>query len=110
MTKADLHYEGSISVDKNLMYAADLHDHEMVHIWNITNGNRFETYVIPAPAGSGQVQINGAAAHMAKKGNLVIIASFAAMDEKKLKKHQPRIIFVNQKNRVVKITRRSGLL
>lgn len=108
VTQADLHYEGSITLDQNLMTAASLHEHEFVHIWNITNGNRFETYVIPGPKGSGTVQINGAAAHLVKKNDLVIIASFVGLDEKKLKKHRPKVIFVDRHNRIVKQTNKSG--
>ncbi|MDO8461362.1 MAG: aspartate 1-decarboxylase [Deltaproteobacteria bacterium] len=108
VTQADLHYEGSITLDQNLMKAAALHEHEFVHIWDITNGNRFETYVIPGTKGSGTVQINGAAAHLVKKNDLVIIASFVSVDEKKLKKHQPKIVFVNHQNKIVKETRKSG--
>lgn len=108
VTEAELHYEGSCSIDTDLMKAADLVAHEHVHIWNVSNGNRFETYVIPAPKGSGMIQINGAAAHQAKKGDLVIITSFAHYDAKGMKKHKPKIVFVDGKNRIKKIARKSG--
>ncbi len=108
VTKADLHYEGSISIDAALMRAADLVTHEHVHVWNVTNGRRFETYVIPAPRGSGQIQINGAAAHHARKGDLVIIASFAHLSNTKAIRHRPRVVFVDTKNRIVRIARQSG--
>ena len=108
MTEAELHYEGSCSIDTDLMKSSGLVAHEHIHIWNVTNGNRFETYVIPAPKGSGMVKINGAAAHQAKKGDLIIITSFAHYDEKAMKKHQPKVVFVDGKNRVKKIARKSG--
>lgn len=108
VTEADLHYEGSCSIDLNLMKAAGLVAHEHVHVWDITNGNRFETYVIPAPRGSGMIKINGAAAHQAKKGDLVIITSFAHYEAKGAKKHKPKIVFVNDKNRIRKVARKSG--
>ena len=108
VTSADRHYEGSISIDTNLMKAADLAHHQHVHVWNVTNGSRFETYVIPAPKGSGVIQINGAAAHHAKKGNLVIISSFAHIPQQQARKHKPLIIFVDEKNRIKEISRKSG--
>jgi aspartate 1-decarboxylase len=102
VTDADLHYEGSISIDENLMKKADIIANEHVHIWDVTNGNRFETYALTAPKGSGTICINGAAAHLAKKGDTVIITSFAVFDSKKLKKHKPKIVLVDSKNRAVK--------
>jgi len=102
VTDADLHYEGSISIDEDLLKASDIIPNEHVHIWDVTNGNRFETYALKAKKGSGTVCINGAAAHLAKKGDMIIITSFATLDEKKLKKHEPRVVFVDQKNRIVK--------
>ncbi len=108
MTQADLHYEGSCSIDADLMKTSHLVAHEHVHIWNVSNGNRFETYVIPAPKGSGMIKINGAAAHQAKKGDLVIITSFAHYNTAEVKKHRPRIVFVDVTNRVKKIASKSG--
>jgi aspartate 1-decarboxylase len=108
VTEAELHYEGSCSIDEELMRAADLVPHEHVHIWNVTNGNRFETYVIPAPKGSGTIKINGAAAHQAKKDDLIIITSFAHYDAKGAKKHKPKIVFVDERNRIKKIANKSG--
>jgi aspartate 1-decarboxylase len=108
VTRADKHYEGSCSVDTQLMKAADLVAHEHVHIWNVTSGTRFETYVIPAPKGSGTIQINGAAAHLAKKGDLIIISSFAHLPRKKALTHKPKIVFVDKNNRIKKISRKSG--
>ena len=108
VTRADRSYEGSVSIDGNLMEAADLVTHEHVHVWDVTNGKRFETYVIPAPKGSGTIQINGAAAHHAKKGDDVIIASFAHFPKATALRHQPKIVFVNRRNRIVRIARKSG--
>ncbi len=102
VTDADLHYEGSISIDENLLKAADILPHEHVHIWDVTNGNRFETYALAAPKGSRTICINGAAAHLAKKGDIVIITSFAVLDEKKIKNHEPKVILVDKENKIAK--------
>lgn len=108
VTRADRDYEGSVSIDQDLMKAADLVPHEHVHVWNIANGKRFETYVIPAPKGSGTVQINGAAAHHAKKGDPVIVASFGHLNAARAACHRPKIVFVDSRNRVKRIARMSG--
>jgi aspartate 1-decarboxylase len=81
VTQADLHYEGSVTIDQNLLNAADILPYEMVSIWNITNGNRFDTYALAGEPGSGVVCVNGAAARMVSPGDLIIIATFVAMDE-----------------------------
>ncbi|OGP13347.1 MAG: aspartate 1-decarboxylase [Deltaproteobacteria bacterium RIFCSPLOWO2_02_FULL_50_16] len=109
VTQADLDYEGSISIDEDLMKAANLITHEHVHVWNITQGTRFETYVIPAPAGSGMIQINGAAAHLAKKADKVIITSFTTLPARKIKRHKPKIVFVNDANKITRIANTSGM-
>ena len=108
VTQADLDYEGSISIDAGLMKAGNLVTHEHVHVWNITQGTRFETYVIPGPLGSGMIQINGAAAHLAKKGDKVIITSFTNLSARKIKRHKPKIVFVDDHNRITRITNQSG--
>jgi aspartate 1-decarboxylase len=100
VTDADLHYQGSVKVDPLLMTAADLVPHERVEIYNVTNGERFATYVIEGAIGSGEIVINGAAAHKAQKGHLVILASYATYDEAEARTHQPRAVFVDEKNRV----------
>lgn len=102
VTDADLHYEGSISIDENLLKAADLIPNEHVHIWDVTNGHRFETYALAAKKGSGAICINGAAAHLAKKGDIIIITSFATLEEKKIKNHKPKVVLVDSKNHIVK--------
>jgi len=89
VTDAVLHYEGSVTIDKTLMDAAGLVEYEMVHIWNVDNGNRFTTYAIEGEEDSGVICLNGAAARQVSKGDLVIIAAFSAYDEKELKHFQP---------------------
>ena len=101
VTDADLHYEGSVSIDSHLLEAADIVPHEHVHVWDVTNGNRFETYALAAPRGSGTVCINGAAAHLAKKGDIVIITSFCTLPEEKVKSYQPSVVLVDAHNQIV---------
>jgi aspartate 1-decarboxylase len=101
VTDADLHYQGSVKVDPLLMAAADLLPHERVEIYNVTNGERFATYVIAGTPGRGEVVINGAAAHKAKRGDLVILATYAAYGEAEARRHQPRVVFVDESNRAV---------
>lgn len=98
VTRADLHYAGSITIDRRLMEAADLIEHEQVDIYNITNGARLTTYVIPGLPHSGEVGINGAAAHLVQPGHLVIIASYAQYAPHEYRDHQPRIVHVDAKN------------
>ena len=100
VTRADLDYEGSISIDRDLMDAADLLAHERVEIYDITNGTRLSTYVIPGERGSGEIGINGAAAHLVKPHDLVIVASYVQLDEEEVGTHQPRICFVDGANRL----------
>ncbi len=101
VTDADLHYEGSISIDSRLLALAGFLPHQLVQIYNITNGNRFETYVIEAAAGSGVITINGAAAHLAGRGDLVIIAGYAAMTRVQARGWRPNIVAVDACNRPV---------
>lgn len=101
VTAADLHYHGSITVDRRLMDLADLLPHQQVHVYNITNGARFETYVIEGAMDSGCIQINGAAAHLAGTGDLVIIAAYADMSRDEAAAWQPTIVFVDGQNRPV---------
>jgi aspartate 1-decarboxylase len=101
ITEANLHYQGSITIDADLMEAADLIEFEQVDVWNITNGNRFSTYTIAGERGSGTVCINGAAAHKAKEGEMVIIASFGWMSEDEASRHQPKVVLVDEANRIV---------
>ncbi|HUE64638.1 MAG TPA: aspartate 1-decarboxylase [Rhizomicrobium sp.] len=101
VTQCDLHYEGSISVDSALMERAGIHAHEQVDVLNINNGQRFTTYAIPAPAGSGTIGINGAAARLAQKGDLVIIVAYARMEEGEARSFQPRVVMVDAANRAL---------
>ena len=101
VTQADLHYVGSISIDRDLMDAADLLEGEQVAIVDVTNGARLETYVIPAPRGSGTIGINGAAAHLVSKGNLVIIISYGLFDDAEARTLKPSVVHVDADNRIV---------
>ncbi len=103
VTGADLHYEGSVTIDADLLERADIIPYERVDIWNVTNGERFQTYALAGQRGSGVVCINGAAAHKARKGDLVIIASFSAMTEAAARAWTPRCVFVDARNRPVEL-------
>ncbi len=100
LTGADPDYEGSIGIDSNLLSAAGILEYEMVHVWNVTNGERLETYAIRAPAGSGEVALNGAAALRGKPGDIIIVATFAPMDEASARRCKPVIIHVDEHNRL----------
>ena len=99
VTQCDLNYEGSISVDAALLERSGILPHEQVDVLNINNGERFTTYAIPAPAGSGTIGINGAAARLAQKGDLVIIVAYARMEEAEAKSFTPRVLLVDASNR-----------
>jgi aspartate 1-decarboxylase len=99
VTQTDKDYEGSITIDANLLEAADILPYEQVHVWDITRGTRILTYALPGEPGSGEVCVNGAGAHLVDPGDLVIIATFTELDDAAAKKHQPRIIQVNEKNK-----------
>lgn len=103
VTDANVEYEGSITVDRDLMDAADFHHYEQVHIFNVTNGNRFVTYVIEGERGSNDICVNGAAAHLAKKGDCLIVASFASYSESECKAHVPKLVYVDGENRITRI-------
>jgi len=100
VTGCDLDYVGSLTLDKTLMEKADLVPNEQVDIYNLNNGNRFTTYVIEGPAGSGQVVVNGAAAHLADVGHLVIIASYGHYHQEEVSSHQPKVVIVDQNNHI----------
>jgi len=100
VTDANIDYEGSITVDEDLMDVARLLQYEQVHIYNLTNGNRFETYVIKGERGSGEVCINGAAALLASPGDKVIIASYVILEEEEARGHQPILVYVDEGNRI----------
>ena len=103
VTQADLHYVGSCTVDQDLMDAADLLSGEQISIVDITNGARLETYAIPGQKGSGVIGINGAAAHLVHPGDLVILISYAQLDDAEARTFQPRVVHVNRDNRVIEL-------
>jgi aspartate 1-decarboxylase len=100
VTQSDLHYEGSIGIDADLLDAAGILPFEAVHVWNVNNAQRFETYAIPMPRGSRQVQVNGAAARLAHAGDLVIVATFCWIDSQQAPSHQPSVLLLGEGNAV----------
>jgi len=101
VTGADVHYEGSVTVDVDLLEQADILPHEQVDVWNVTTGARFQTYTMAGARGSGTVCVNGAAAHRAAEGDLIIIAAFTTMSDAEAKVWQPRAVFVDASNRII---------
>jgi len=100
VVEANLEYKGSITIDRDLMEAADLLEHERVDIYDITSGSRLHTYVIPGERGSGMIGINGAAAHLVKPGDRIIIASYVQMEDTEARTWQPRVCFVDSQNQL----------
>ena len=100
VTQADIDYEGSVTIDRDLLDATDLLPNEAVCIWDVTNGNRLETYAVEGERGSGVICVNGAAAHLIRPGDLVIIAAYCWLDEKEARTHQPKVVFVDEHNRI----------
>jgi aspartate 1-decarboxylase len=103
ITGSDLHYVGSITIDRDLLEAADMREHELVHVLDIDNGARFETYTIAAERGSGEMRINGAAARLVHTGDTIIVVSYAGYDEAELERYEPRVVHVNADNRIVSV-------
>ena len=103
VTEACLEYMGSLTVDRDLMDAADLHPYERVEVYNITSGHRFATYVIEGPRGGGDICVNGAAAHCARRGDQVIIAAYAELHENEIPAFTPLLVFVDDDNRPVSL-------
>ncbi|WP_419884758.1 aspartate 1-decarboxylase [Paenibacillus sp. B-A-8] len=103
VTEANLNYVGSITIDENLMEAADILENEKVQIVDNNNGSRLETYVIPGPRGSGVICLNGAAARLVQPGDTVIIISYAMLSSEELESHKPAVVFVDENNRPVKL-------
>jgi aspartate 1-decarboxylase len=99
VTGCELDYVGSVTVDRDLLESADILVNELVHVWNITNGSRFVTYAIEGERGGGEIRINGAAAHLANEGDLVIIATYADYDERDLETYAPVVVHVDAHNR-----------
>ena len=108
VTDANLHYEGSITIDQDLMEAARILPYSQVQIYNITNGNRFETYAITGDRGSGEMVINGAAAHKASTGDLIIVACYVHLDAQQAVKHKPSLVYVDADNAIVDVKEGSG--
>jgi aspartate 1-decarboxylase len=102
LTGADLHYEGSLTLDLALMEAADILPFEKVQVVNVNNGSRLETYVIEGERNSGTIQLNGAAARLGAAGDHVIVISYADYEESELENFEPKLVFVDEKNRVVR--------
>ncbi len=103
ITDSDLHYVGSITVDADLLDAADMREYEMVHVLDIDNGARFETYTIAGERGSGTVKVNGAAARLVHEGDTVIVVSYAAYDREELAAYEPTVVHVNRDNAIVRV-------
>ncbi len=100
VTEANIDYEGSCTIDQDLMDAADMLPYEQLEIWDVDNGARLSTYILPGPRGSGTICINGAAARLVRPGDKVILATFAEMEEAEARKHQPKVVLVDDKNRI----------
>ena len=105
VVQAELEYIGSITVDKDLLEASGILEYEKVQIVNINNGSRFETYTIAGERGSGLICLNGAAARCVQVGDKIIIMAYCNMDEKEAKDHKPRVVFVDEKNKIEKLSR-----
>jgi len=105
VTQVELDYEGSCAIDEALLEASGIREFEQIHVYNITGGQRFVTYAIRAERDSGVISVNGAAAHQASVGDLVIIAAYAAMDEAQAAQFQPRLVYPNADNRIEKVDR-----
>jgi len=103
VTDADLHYEGSISIDEGLLEAANILPYEQVAIYNVTNGERFTTYAIKGPRESGVMCLNGAAARKASKGDIIIIATYVSVDDAEAKNWSPRCVLLDEQNKIKKI-------
>jgi aspartate 1-decarboxylase len=100
VTQCDLHYEGSCGIDENLLEAADIREFEKIELYNVNNGERFSTYAIKGKRGSGEISLNGAAARRAHLGDLLIICAFAPMNAEEAETYAPKIVFVDEKNRM----------
>ncbi|WP_296750583.1 aspartate 1-decarboxylase [Thiobacillus sp.] len=101
VTHSELHYEGSCAIDETLLDAANIHEYEQIQIYNVTNGERFTTYAIRAARDSGIISVNGAAAHKANPGDLVIIATYSAYNELELARYAPELVYVDADNRIL---------
>ena len=100
-TAAKIDYIGSCAIDQTLMDAAGILPNEQIHLWNVNNGERLVTYTIEAPRGSGIISVNGSAAHRARIGDILIVAAFGQVTETEAHHHQPKVVFVNQRNQII---------
>ena len=107
---SDLHYVGSITIDADLLEAADILEHEQVHVVNVNNGARFETYTIAGERGSGALQVNGAAARLVQVGDTVIVISYASYDDDELTQYDPRVVHVDHSNAILAVDRAVAVL
>lgn len=103
VTQADVDYEGSLTMPPNLMRAADILPFEAVHVWNVTRGTRLETYAIEGVEGSTDICVNGAAAHLVRPGDVIIIATFNLVDGVRPVTHDPKVVFVDAENRILRV-------
>lgn len=103
VTEANLDYEGSLTIDEDLLEAADILPNEQVHVWNVTNGNRLTTYALAGKRGSGIVCVNGAGAHLIKPGDLIIVATYTTLKDKEARRYKPLVVFVDADNRPKKL-------
>jgi len=101
VTHSELHYEGSCAIDEDLLEAADIREYQQIDIYNVTNGERFTTYAIRAQRGSAVISVNGAAAHRANPGDILIIATYAMYSELELLQFHPQLVYVNEHNRII---------
>ena len=101
VTHAELHYEGSCAIDDDLLDAADIKEYQQIEIYNVTNGERFTTYAIRGQRGSGVISVNGAAAHKANPGDILIIVTYATYTEMELQQYHPQLIYVDEQNRIL---------
>lgn len=103
VTQCELHYIGSCAIDEDLLEAADIREYEEIQIWNVNNGERFATYAIRGERGSGMISVNGSAARRAAVGDLLIIASYGMFEDAELVAHKPRLVHVDERNRIVEL-------
>ncbi|OIR13813.1 aspartate 1-decarboxylase precursor [mine drainage metagenome] len=101
VTQSELHYEGSCAIDDDLLDASGIREYQAIDIYNVTNGERFSTYAIRAERGSGTISVNGAAAHKADPGDILIIAAFSVYSELELQKYHPTLVYVDENNRII---------
>jgi aspartate 1-decarboxylase len=110
ITDSDLHYVGSITIDRDLLEAADILEHELVHVLDVDNGARFETYTIAGERGLGEMKVNGAAARLVHTGDTIIVVSYASYDERELEAYEPTVVHVNASNEIVDVNANVDLL